>query len=240
MTPQSSTPGTERHVVDRLAEYFSGSLTATTEESAVEAHLLGCAECRAEYDELGAVALGVALHAAEPRDDEAPTAGPHVPAARPVPAQPSRGSSGPGRDTGAGPAGRSRRSRMRRLAGYAAAVVVGAAIGVGAMALTNQTEAPPLQNVGDNQDISTDRLSVTLVETAGGTEVRAAAVGVRPGRGFQLVAVDSGGQGYLVTTGVAGGGLLSVVGTVPVPASEIVFVALVEDDGGAILVARPS
>jgi hypothetical protein len=239
MTSRSSTRSAEGHVVDRLAEYFGGSLAAA-DESAVEAHLLFCAECRAEYDELGEVALAVALQPAGTLDGEAATAGSHVPATRQPPAQPSRGSSGPGRASGAGPAGRSRRTGVRRLAGYAVALVAGAAIGVGGMALINQPGSTPLLPVGGNQDISTDRLSVTLVEVATGTEVRAAAVGVPPNRGFQLVAVGTDGRGYVVTTGVASGGLLSVVGTVPIAASEIVFVALVEDGGGAILVARPS
>jgi hypothetical protein len=239
MTSQSSTRGTEPHVVDRLAEYFGGSL-ATADELTVEAHLLFCAECRAEYDELGTVALGIALQSLETLDDVAAPAGAHGSAAGPMPTQPSRGSSGPGRGSGTGPAGRSRRSRLRRLAGYTMALVVGAAIGIGAMALADRAETPPMQTVGDGQDISTDRLSVTVVEADGQTRIQAAAVGVRPGRGFQLVAVGTDGQGYLVTTGVAEGGLLSAVGTVPIPASRIAFVALVEDGGGAVLVARPS
>jgi hypothetical protein len=187
MTSQSSTGSAEGHVVDRLAEYFGGSLVAA-DESVVDAHLLFCAECRTEYDELGAVALAVALQPAGTLDGETTTVGSHVPATRQPPAQPSRGSSGPGRTTGAGPAGRSRRAGVRRLAGYAVALVAGAAIGIGAMALVNQPDTTPLLPVGGNQDISTDRLSVTLVEAATGTEVRVAAVGVPPSRGFQVIA----------------------------------------------------
>lgn len=48
------------HVAHRLAEYFSGSLKPA-DEFAVESHLLSCAACRAEYAELGEVAVLLAL-----------------------------------------------------------------------------------------------------------------------------------------------------------------------------------
>jgi anti-sigma factor RsiW len=47
-------------VVGRLVEYFSGSLSPA-EDAAVESHLLLCATCRAEYDELGQIALTITL-----------------------------------------------------------------------------------------------------------------------------------------------------------------------------------
>lgn len=52
--------GGRGHVIDRLAEYFSGSLVPA-DERAVEAHLLSCTDCRTEYHDLGAVALLIAL-----------------------------------------------------------------------------------------------------------------------------------------------------------------------------------
>ena len=52
--------GAEPHVVNQLVEYFSGSLTAA-EDAYVESHLLSCAACRAEYDELGQIALTMTL-----------------------------------------------------------------------------------------------------------------------------------------------------------------------------------
>ncbi|MEV0131140.1 zf-HC2 domain-containing protein [Dactylosporangium sp. NPDC050688] len=51
-------PGSS-HVLDRLAGYFSGALPVEDEQT-VEAHLLHCADCRAEYDDLGSAALLVA------------------------------------------------------------------------------------------------------------------------------------------------------------------------------------
>ena len=240
MAPQSSLSSTEPHVVDRLAEYYSGSLGAD-DELVIEGHLLSCADCRTEYDELGESALMVALQPPSALDDEPQPSGGHVPAARPI-GQPSRGSSGPGTGRHRDPAGpqRSRRAGLRRIAGYAAVLVLGAALGVGGTVISDRTTTPPLQNVGGSEDISTDRMSVTVIAAPGGAQVQAAAVGLRPGCGFKLVAVDAGGRGYLVTTGVADGGLQSIVGTVPVAASEIVFVVLVEDDHGALLIARPS
>ena len=64
MGPRSSDEPDGPHAIDRLAEYFSGSLTPA-DDLAVEAHLLACADCRAEYDELGQIALMVAWQ----RDD---------------------------------------------------------------------------------------------------------------------------------------------------------------------------
>jgi anti-sigma factor RsiW len=46
----------EGHVVDRLVAYFTGSLTEE-DEQAVDAHLLGCPACLAEFEALGDVAL---------------------------------------------------------------------------------------------------------------------------------------------------------------------------------------
>jgi anti-sigma factor RsiW len=274
MTPQPSS--TARHVVDRLAEYFGGALT-TADDAAVEAHLLVCAECRAEFDDLGAIALAIALQPYDVRhdvrDDAVLTAGPPgttgqrrvaeapatpgaaeppttvwaaepptaaTPTSRPPTGQPTRGSSGPGRRSTGGPTGHRRPSRLRRLAGYAVVLVAGATLGIGGMTLVNQFDNPRLQTVGDDRVISTQGLSVMLTESADGTRIQAAAVGLRPSRAFRLVAIDTDGQAHLVTTGVTNGGLVSVVGTVPVPASRIVFVALVEHGGGALLVARPS
>ena len=58
----ASQPGTESgspHVLDRLTDYFCGALPEA-DELAVEAHLLQCATCRAEYDDLGSAALFIA------------------------------------------------------------------------------------------------------------------------------------------------------------------------------------
>ncbi len=238
MAPHSRAGNTEPHVVDRLVEYLSGSLTPD-DDVVVESHLLACAACRAEYEELGPVALIMARQSDDALIDA--TLGERPPAPRIPVGTPPRGASGPGRDQHGGPERppRSGRARLRQLAGYAAVLLVGAALGIGATITVNGTNAPPLQTIGDPNDISTDRLSVRLVELPGGTEVRAAAVGLRSGRGFQLIAVSTEGRGYVVATGVADGGPQSIVGTVPIAASEIVFVALVEDSGGALLIARP-
>jgi anti-sigma factor RsiW len=231
-----SSVGAQPHVVDQLVEYFSGSLTPA-EDAAVESHLLSCAACRSEYDELGPIALTMTL---QPQNaGEAPAGDRRTPAPRRPTDQAPRGPSGPGHGSRGDPSRRPR-AGLRRFAGYAAILAIGAAIGVGATVVVHQSDTPPLQNVDDSKDISTDRLSVTLVQTQGGTQVRAAAVGLRPGRGFQVVAVSADGKAHLVATGVADGGLQSIVGTVPVPASDIVFVALVEDGTGALLITRPS
>lgn len=239
MAPHSRPGSTEPHVVDRLVEYLSGSLTPD-DDVVVESHLLACAACRAEYEELGPVALMMARQSDDALIDA--TLGERASAPRSPVAAPSRGASGPGRDHRDDPQRppRARRDRLRRLVTYAAVLVVGAALGVGVTIAVDDPDARPLQTIGEPSDISTDRLSVSLVEVAGGTEVRAAAVGLRSGRSFQLVAVSIEGRAYVVATGVADGGPQSIVGTVPIAESDIVFVALVEDTNGALLIARPN
>jgi predicted anti-sigma-YlaC factor YlaD len=69
MAHHSSVGGGQSHVVDQLVEYFSGSLTPA-EDATVESHLLSCAACRAEFDELGPIALTMTLQAQSP---DAPT-----------------------------------------------------------------------------------------------------------------------------------------------------------------------
>ncbi len=59
MGPDYGTEPGSPHVLDRLAGYFSGALPVEDEQM-VEAHLLHCADCRAEYDDLGSAALLVA------------------------------------------------------------------------------------------------------------------------------------------------------------------------------------
>ncbi len=237
MAHHSSVGGANPHVVDQLVEYFSGSLTAE-EDAAVESHLLSCASCRAEYDELGPIALTMTLQSQTTTEAAAPDRSPPAPR-RPMD-QPPRGASGPGRGSRGEPGRPPPRAGLRRLLAYAAVLTVGAALGIGATVIVTRSDAPPMQVVDDSQDISTDRMSVTLVETSGGTQVQAAAVGLRAGRGFQVVAVSTDGTAHVVATGVADGGLQSIVGTVPVPAADIVFVVLVEDGHGALLITRPS
>lgn len=183
MAPHSRPGNTEPHVVDRLVEYLSGSLTPDN-DVVVESHLLACAACRAEYEELGPVALMMAR-----QSDDA---------------------------------------------------LIDATLGERPPAPRSPVAPPPPQTTGDSNGIFTDRLSISLVAVDGGTEVRADAVGLRSGREFQLIAVSVQGRGHVVATGVADGRPQSIVGTVPVAASEIVFAALVEDAGAALLIARPT
>jgi predicted anti-sigma-YlaC factor YlaD len=59
MGSPSSGGNVGQHVIDRLAEYLTGSLTAA-DEVGIECHLLACTACRVEYDELGQMAMMVA------------------------------------------------------------------------------------------------------------------------------------------------------------------------------------
>jgi anti-sigma factor RsiW len=51
--------GPNEHVGPRLGDYLAGELSAAGDRQ-VEAHLLRCAECRDEADELSAIAVTVA------------------------------------------------------------------------------------------------------------------------------------------------------------------------------------
>lgn len=224
------------HVIDRLPDYFSGAGTEA-DDLAIDAHLLHCAACRAEFDELGAVAL---LLASQPEGTlEADGPAPAATAGGPRSISPAgRDSTRPGsgrRDRGP------RHVRLRQLAGHAMVLLVGAALGVGVWAAFDRwPTTPSLENADAFGYASPGQLLVTVKDTAGGgAEVRAAVVGLRPGREFQVVAVDRQGQGHLVAKGMADGGPQSIVGPAPVAASEIAFVVVVESGNGVLLVARP-
>ncbi|MER7277826.1 zf-HC2 domain-containing protein [Dactylosporangium sp. NPDC000244] len=61
----SAHPGVEAvnvHVLDQLVAYFQDDLSPD-EEYAVEAHVLRCEGCQAEFDELSAVVLQIVRHA---------------------------------------------------------------------------------------------------------------------------------------------------------------------------------
>ena len=245
MQPQSGISDAGEHVIDRLDDYYIGALP-TIDEVAIDAHLLQCSDCRAEYDELGTVAL---LVASQPpgtlEQHEQASAGDRAPLAPVLP-----GSEAPQRPT---VPGRPRHSRAthrglpvprarwnpRRVAAFAAAVVLGAILGIGGQALIDYASSTSLRTASDSDDGTADRLSVTLVAQPGAsTVVQAAAVGLQPGRVFRLLAVGTDGRSYIVFEGVADGGIQSIVGTVAVAAPDIAFVVLAESGDGALLVTR--
>lgn len=242
----------DAHVLDRLAEYFSGSLPAA-DEPVVDGHLVRCEECRHEYDELGEVALILALKAR----DMPPHARAALVARAPRPRSPHTGATRPGshRAGGSGPGNRgpgdswpgssgpggTPRRRLRVIAGYVAVLAVGALFGIGGVLIANRPTSPPLRTAGETQDPAANQLTVAVVARAdGGTDIRAAAVGLRPGQEFLLVAVTVDGTGFLAARGIAGGGVEPITDIVPVAPAQVAFVVLSESGNGALLVARPT
>lgn len=71
MESEPSVDSSGPHVIDRLAEYLSGSLEPA-DDVAVESHLLTCTACRDEYDELGDAALMVTMQPDGALDDSTP------------------------------------------------------------------------------------------------------------------------------------------------------------------------
>ncbi len=122
------------------------------------------------------------------------------------------------------------RRRRRAGASYVAAVVLGAAIGVGGWAWIHPTgsSTPVDQPIGS----TAAPLTVSLTARPGsGEAVTAVVVGVRPGVRFTLLAVATDGRVYEIARATAVGGPQTVAGTVPVPGDEIRFFAVRAEDG---------
>jgi anti-sigma factor RsiW len=241
MRPESGTSREDVHVVGSLVDYFTGGLSAA-DDVAVQAHLLSCDDCRAEFDELGSMALIISAGPAHvPQfDDVGAEAGVEVGGLATGTAHAPR----PRRPAGAARVGRPPRARRAslRVLGYAAAVLLGVGLGTGGWLLMDRVAAPSLAPVDSTRATDNSRLTVTLVPLPDGrTEVRGAVVGLRAGRGYQLIVVDRDGRGSVVASGVAAGGVESITGTLTAPAAGVSFVVLAEDGrDGAVLAVRPS
>lgn len=147
-----------------LGAYALGDLSAA-ERAGLEAHLDGCAECRAEAESLGAVAQLLPL--ADPARF-----------GRPAPQPPPE----LGQRVAAAIGGEARASRRRRrfglaLAGAAAAAVVVLAIAV----LPNDGGDSPAQHVEFTSLPAGIKIGATLEPHAYGTEVHVYVKGVRSG-----------------------------------------------------------
>ncbi|MEV6810745.1 zf-HC2 domain-containing protein [Micromonospora sp. NPDC051296] len=222
---------------ERLALYLLGSLPAD-EEFEVEAHLLRCAACRATTAALSEVAVSVVtLPASTVRELEAD--GPDADAGLAAGTEPRLASpaGGPVARSGAGPRAR-RRNRFRRALGYAVVLLVGAVLGAGGLAVVRGGGAAPTAVGSEPSGAAGGQLSVTVTDRAdGGVEVRGIVSGMRPGVGFELVAVGAGDRVHLVVSGVADGGRQTVLGGLAVPRPDIRFFVLSQPGAGVLLVA---
>ena len=201
--------GADAHVSSRLDDYLLGTLS-TAEEFVVEAHILRCPTCRSECHQLSDVAAQVAtLPPAMVASIEDMTRVGRPRAGRPALA-------------------------------FAAVLVLGAILGAGGWILAGPVSIHGVPAGSDTQDGTAGRLSVTVADRAGGgLDVRAVAVGLRPGLAFELIAVAEDGRNYVVARGMAVGGPQTILGSLPVAASGVRFLAIVQADGEILLVARP-
>ncbi|MFG2042277.1 zf-HC2 domain-containing protein [Dactylosporangium sp. NPDC048998] len=218
------------HIPDQIDLYLTGALN-TEEEERFEEHLLLCAACREQADRASEIAAAVA---ALPADVVAELEWSGVTAPPTTADRPARPATTPRAVSATRPAARRPPgrpgSRGRRALSYAAALLVGAVLGVGGMFLY---PGPDEDRVSVGSQSTTDtrgQFSVTTTARAGNADVRAVAVGLRPGEEYDLIAVGLDGRNYVAAHGVAAGGPQTIVGSIPVTRDQIRFFALTQGD----------
>jgi anti-sigma factor RsiW len=255
MRPLEQATAEDGHVDADLGLYLVGVLSEA-EELQVEAHMLRCRQCRAKGDELSRIPSMLSMLPVDrvealngngsPRSTLGhqgmqqggmPTPEQSFPAQAPTMPQPAQPSAPQPVAYGRRQAVARRRPRQpRRALVYAVVLVLGALIGVGGwswLGLTPFGGAPVDNQV---QDSGKGSLTVTLSDrAAGGVDVRAVVVGLRPGIGFELLAVGADDRNYVVVRGVAAGGPQTIAGKVPIAASQIRFFTIAQGDGHVLL-----
>lgn len=234
MGPNHRSGQAAAHVQDQIDLYLTGALDAGQEER-FEEHLLRCADCQEQADRASEIAVAVAALPADlvaELERSATTSAGTAATGDVAGPTTARGTTGPAttRRDATGPAGRRPESRARRVLGYAAVLLVGLVLGVGGVLVYPKATADRVP-VGDETGTGArGQLSITVTPGAGGTDVRAVAVGLRPGAEFDLLAVAHDGRNYVAAHGVAAGGPQTIVGTVPVARDQIRFFALAQGD----------
>jgi hypothetical protein len=118
-------------------------------------------------------------------------------------------------------------------------LVLGAGLGAGGWVLAAPGSLNEVPVGSDTQDGTAGSLSVTVGDRAGGgIDVHAVAVGLQPRMDFELVAIADNGRYYVAARGVAVGGPQTIVGSLPIAASSVRFLAIVQPNGGTLLVTR--
>ncbi len=200
------------HVVDRLGPYLTGQLEPD-EAVAIEDHMLACARCRDEADVASQIAVG--LHSLPP--DEVERLRRERPSAEVRPYRPAPNRSGLG----------------RRVLAYAAALVLGAAVGVGTWVWVgpDHPTSTPVSDVVPTAGAGPTVTAVVSPQGPGQSRVEAVIVGLSPGVGFDLIAVGTDDRYLLVVHDTAVGGPQTVSGDVAWSPDDIRFFAVVAQDG---------
>jgi hypothetical protein len=203
------------HVSDRLVPYLTGALSET-EVNEVEVHMAGCRDCRDEGGALSGLAVGIGMLSPQQVGSLAQGGREHKLVTR-----------------------RSEMLSARAVLPYAAAAVLGLAMGAGGWAWLGPDHHDEVPVSSSAPPSAAPTLAVTMTNVSGGMhQVEAVAVGLSPGVAFDLLAVANDGRVYLVAHAVAAGGPQTVTGRLPVGPPDIRFFALVSDDG-RIINARP-
>ncbi|MFI2710498.1 zf-HC2 domain-containing protein [Micromonospora sp. NPDC018662] len=223
------------HVSDQIDLYLTGALDAERERR-FEEHLLRCASCRTEADEASEVALAVATLPSGFVDELENAAGPAPTGGDRTAREPS--SRPAGRDGSSDtrrPESR-RRSRARPVLTYLATLLVGALLG-GGWTLYQHREPDPVPAANGTATGAQGQLAVTVTRRAGGADVRAVIVGLRPGAPYDLLAVSTDGRTLVVAHDIAAGGPQTIVGTVRLRPEQCRFFAVIQGAGDVLLVA---
>ena len=236
-----------------LGAYVLGALERE-ERARLEAHLETCPICRDELDRLAPLpgllsrlTLDEAqmLDTAEPLPAELDPAGPQ-PAESPPP--PLAGALSPEPASSPAPLERAlfevarerRRSRLRRAAAVAAALVLATVAVVGTPLLGDDGRDEPAPLTAAAADLQTGvHGSAELTREPWGTRIELSLAGVRPGEHCRLVARAAGGRSEVAATWRAGYlGTAEVPGAVAIPADRVASLDVVTADD-RVLVRMP-
>ncbi len=217
------------HPTELLGGYAAG-LTGAVEDDLVERHLLGCAQCLREQQHLASAAWSLIRCVDLPDPPPSPR-----PAGRMV-----RSRRRPRARPDAAPTGWARRP-IRALAFAAAALVVVAGLGVGALLRPATAPSPPAltQLVASASDDSTG-VSAVLVLTRRQDDVgvQVTVRGLQIGASYQLLLLARTGQAVVIAQWQATDATQVIRGTVPVPIEDVGVFAIGRPDG-TILLAVP-
>jgi hypothetical protein len=235
--------------------YVLGALSSV-ESGAVEEHLAGCAECRAECRELSEVPAFLSLLTQEDVRSLADEFAPRTQdikefAAVPAPrvqagAPPSRPPTGP-TTTHPRPSGDQRRlpkpANLRRprhrsrfvLAAVALALIAGVSLG---LELASNSPSAVTFAGSETNTVTGVTMSVTVVGVANGSHVTATVKGLHPGVEYNLYAVDSQGHTQTVAQWLAEDKPYAYAADVQVRADDLAFFTIAGTDGQVVVTVK--
>lgn len=212
-----STPGEHEHLRTDLGAYLIGSL-APADRDAVEHHLAGCPDCRAELATLAPLPGLLARLGPDEARDQALAPSPQL-LARTLHTVRDR-----------------QRTQHRRLLRWRLAAVAAGIVAVAAVAL------PPLVGSAPSGSPLVTAAGVTATGTGGlsarpwGTAVALTVSGLPAATGYVAYAVGRDGRGEIAATwGVTPDGHAAVTGATAIPRADLAAVQIRTTDGRTLL-----